>query len=44
MGGLATLECDYEMLQAFLDRELEPEQVNRLTLHLADCRECRQEL
>ncbi len=38
------MECNHEMLQLFLDRELEPEQVKELKNHLARCRECRQEL
>jgi len=38
------LECNHEMLQLFLDRELEPELVKELKNHLARCRECRQEL
>ena len=38
------MECNHEMLQLFLDRELEPEQAKELKKHLARCRECRQEL
>lgn len=38
------MECNHEMLQAFLDRELEPEQAKRLKVHLSQCHECRQEL
>lgn len=38
------MECNHEMLQAFLDRELKPELVKRMTTHLAQCPECRQEL
>ena len=44
MGGLVTLKCDRQMLQSLLDRELEPELAKKANRHLAECRECRQEL
>ncbi|MEE8492040.1 MAG: zf-HC2 domain-containing protein [Acidimicrobiia bacterium] len=33
-----------DLLSAFLDEELSPNEVSELTTHLADCRECQREL
>ncbi len=38
------MDCNHDMLQAYLDRELEPQLIEKLTSHLTECRECRREL
>jgi anti-sigma factor RsiW len=38
------MNCDQEMLQAFLDQELEEKEAGLLAEHLQNCRACRQEL
>lgn len=38
------MKCDNELLQAWLDGELEDEKADKLSKHLAGCRNCRQEL
>lgn len=38
------MDCNPELLHAFLDHELDTDTANKLKKHLARCRACRQEL
>jgi anti-sigma factor RsiW len=38
------MNCNQELLQAYLDRELDEEELRSVTAHLAGCRRCRREL